>query len=133
MEMQQRSGEEPMNHCKFTHDERNILTHFTNLHSKFAAAAADPVLRRYLDWYIAHLRTRLDEATSRISVISALRPHLSNTAEVDQGLMHILALVSQVLIDKRGGQSMRRIYESLLGVQKAQMRTPTADEDDSDS
>src|SRR4051812_34192460 len=93
---------------EFTLDERHVLTHVVNI-TDFAAAISDPILRRYLDWYIAHLQNRLAGRTS-LSVTEALRPHLSNTAEVDQGLMHTLCLVSKALMDAKGEQSMRKIF-----------------------
>lgn len=116
----------------FTPDERQILTNITNI-SDFQTAIADPILRGYVDWYLNHLRTRLGETTSGNLVASALRPHLTNTSEVDRGLPHILSLVTQALVDSGGERSMRSIYEGLLGVQGHSQSPNPADDEHSNS
>ena len=111
-------------------EERRLLTSITNVQD-VTTAAADPCLGRYFDWYISHLRARLTE-TASLPPNVALRPHLSNTTQVDRGLMHTLCLISESLI--QGKQSMRNIHRVLLGgIPAADARNPAPHDTDSDS
>ncbi|KAK1826013.1 hypothetical protein QBC39DRAFT_387048, partial [Podospora conica] len=117
----------PIPDMHFTPDEQQILTNITSI-SEFPTAdpvtaeletsKLEPILKGYLDWYIGHLRSRLDNETAGFSLPRALQPHLTNTSVVDMRLEQILSLFSKALADPRGGQSIRRIHEDLLCVQE---------------
>jgi hypothetical protein len=131
--LQRRTGLQPTTGHDFPLGEgRQILTDITNI-SDFPTATADPILRGYLDWYLEHLRSRFGQTPSGNLVASALRPHLTNTSEIDKGLAHILSLVSKALVDSNGDHSIRRIYRGLLGVREDLQPANPADNADPDA